>query len=386
MAAEITRLRASIRSDRQLTVSGTVAARARRLGHGGRRATCKVDQALHRAARPEHARSSATTSWCAARPGRSRAPKRTCFRRKRQSLPGSSSHCVREHRPGRRLPRAGHGHRHALARHAGPVAGSRSRRRGWWAPSAPRGGEYRAYGQRLDIERGIVRFTGAVDNPALDILAIRPNMLQRVGVQVTGNALAPYVRLYAEPDMPDAEKLSWLVTGRASAGSGAEAALVQQAALALLASRSGGSKRGMAGIARPGRAVVPRARPRGPGGHPGQALRPQLLRGLRAQPVGRAGHAVHFLRPDAPHHGARRSRRAHRAGPDLHVRVRLTRPVPAARHRGLRAAEAGSSRVSTRGCRATSRNSPCRSSGSTRRVSRPRRRWRRWRPSRPAAR
>jgi translocation and assembly module TamB len=71
-------------------------------------------------------------------------------------------------------------------------------------------------------------------------------MLQRVGVQISGNAMAPYVRLYAEPDMPEAQKLSWLVTGRASAGSGAEAALVQQAALALLASRSGGTKRGVA--------------------------------------------------------------------------------------------------------------------------------------------
>lgn len=110
------------------------------------------------------------------------------------------------------------------------------------------GGEYRAYGQWLDIERGVLRFTGAFDNPSLDILAIRPNMLQRVGVQITGNVLNPYVRLYAEPDLPDAEKLSWLVLGRASASGGAEAALVQQAALALLASRSGqGGGKGIAG-------------------------------------------------------------------------------------------------------------------------------------------
>src|SRR5207302_10386328 len=43
------------------------------------------------------------------------------------------------------------------------------------------GGEYRAYGQRLDIERGVIRFTGNVENPSLDILAIRPNITQRVG-------------------------------------------------------------------------------------------------------------------------------------------------------------------------------------------------------------
>lgn len=95
-------------------------------------------------------------------------------------------------------------------------------------------GSYRAYGQKLDIERGLIRFTGAVDNPALDILAIRPKLTQRVGVQISGTALSPIVALYAEPDLPDAEKLAWLVLGRSASGGGAEAALMQQAALALL--------------------------------------------------------------------------------------------------------------------------------------------------------
>ena len=95
-------------------------------------------------------------------------------------------------------------------------------------------GTYRAYGQRLDIEHGIVRFVGPADNPMLDILAIRPKLSQRVGVQVNGTALSPVVRLYAEPDLPEAEKLAWLVLGRSASGSGGEAALLQQAALALL--------------------------------------------------------------------------------------------------------------------------------------------------------
>ncbi|TFZ05907.1 DUF490 domain-containing protein [Ramlibacter henchirensis] len=102
------------------------------------------------------------------------------------------------------------------------------------------GGEYRAYGQRLDIDRGVLRFTGPVDNPALDILAIRPRLAQRVGVQVTGTAQAPFVRLYAEPDLPEGEKLAWLVLGRPAASGGAETALLQSAALALLQSRTGG--------------------------------------------------------------------------------------------------------------------------------------------------
>ncbi len=108
------------------------------------------------------------------------------------------------------------------------------------------GGQYRAYGQRLDVEQGVLRFTGPIDNPALDILAIRPNLTQRVGVQITGTALLPRVRLYAQPELPDAEKLSWLVVGRPSATGGAEAALLQQAALALLGSKSGGMSGGLA--------------------------------------------------------------------------------------------------------------------------------------------
>ncbi len=100
-------------------------------------------------------------------------------------------------------------------------------------------GRYRAWGQALNVESGLVRFNGPYDNPALDILAIRPNISVRAGVQVTGSAQAPRVRLYADPDLPDAEKLSWVVLGHSAASGGSEAALLQQAALALLGSQGG---------------------------------------------------------------------------------------------------------------------------------------------------
>jgi len=95
-------------------------------------------------------------------------------------------------------------------------------------------GQYRAYGQQLDVETGLARFNGPFDNPALDILAIRPNIAQRAGVQITGSAQAPRVKLYSEPVLSDVETLSWVVLGRASASSGGESILMQQAALALL--------------------------------------------------------------------------------------------------------------------------------------------------------
>ena len=106
-------------------------------------------------------------------------------------------------------------------------------------------GTYRAYGQRLAIESGVLRFTGPFDDPTLDIIAVRPQAGvqgfgssegQRVGVKISGSAQAPRVRLFAEPDMPDSEKLAWLLLGRPATGAGAEAAILQQAAMALLAS------------------------------------------------------------------------------------------------------------------------------------------------------
>lgn len=95
-------------------------------------------------------------------------------------------------------------------------------------------GQYRAYGQALDVESGLARFNGPVDNPQLDIFALRPNITHRAGVRVTGSAQTPRVRLYSDPQLSDAETLSWVVLGRASAASGGEAILMQQAALALL--------------------------------------------------------------------------------------------------------------------------------------------------------
>ena len=96
-------------------------------------------------------------------------------------------------------------------------------------------GTYAAYGQKLQLERGVVAFSGPPDDPRLDILALRPNIDTRVGVVVNGTLQSPRIRLYSEPDMSDTEKLSWLVLGRAPDGLGrSDTALLQRAAVALL--------------------------------------------------------------------------------------------------------------------------------------------------------
>jgi translocation and assembly module TamB len=102
-------------------------------------------------------------------------------------------------------------------------------------------GTYAAYSQKLEIERGLITFLGPVENPRLDIVALRPNLDIRVGVAVGGTALKPRVRLFSEPEMSEADKLSWLVLGRAPEGLGrADTAMLQRAAMALLAGEDGG--------------------------------------------------------------------------------------------------------------------------------------------------
>jgi len=99
------------------------------------------------------------------------------------------------------------------------------------------GGTYDAYGQKLDIERGVISFVGPLDNPRLDVQAMRPDKNEdvRVGVTVSGTAQNPRIKLISEPELSDTDKLSWLLLGRGPDGLGrADTALLQRAALALL--------------------------------------------------------------------------------------------------------------------------------------------------------
>lgn len=96
-------------------------------------------------------------------------------------------------------------------------------------------GRYAAYAQTLDIERGVLRFAGPIDNPALDVLAVRKNPTVKAGVKVSGTVQRPVVKLYSDPALPDTEKLSWLVLGHGLDNAGQqEFVLMQVAAAALL--------------------------------------------------------------------------------------------------------------------------------------------------------
>jgi translocation and assembly module TamB len=92
-------------------------------------------------------------------------------------------------------------------------------------------GTYHAFGQKLEIERGALIFNGAIDDPALDALALRKNLPVEAGVELTGTLKTPLARLTSKPPVPDSEKLSWIVLGHGvSDASSADTALLQAAA------------------------------------------------------------------------------------------------------------------------------------------------------------
>lgn len=100
-------------------------------------------------------------------------------------------------------------------------------------------GVFAGYGQRLRIERGIVTFQGPIDNPALNVLAVRAGLPVEVGVAISGTAQRPYVRLHSDPSMSDTEKLNWLVLGRPpGASDGNDRAMLSAAASALFAGQA----------------------------------------------------------------------------------------------------------------------------------------------------
>jgi translocation and assembly module TamB len=96
-------------------------------------------------------------------------------------------------------------------------------------------GTYIAYGRELVIERGLLRFDGPPGNPSINIRAMRRGTAVEPGVMITGRVLAPRIQLVSEPQVPDTEKLSWLVLGQGLSGTtDKQAGVLQEAAASLL--------------------------------------------------------------------------------------------------------------------------------------------------------
>ncbi|OPA88304.1 hypothetical protein BFW88_17145 [Pseudomonas fluorescens] len=94
-------------------------------------------------------------------------------------------------------------------------------------------GRYRAYGQKLDVRRARLLFAGPLDQPYLDIEAIRKTDDVVAGIRLSGSAEQPTTQIFSEPAMSQEQALSYLVLGRPLSTTGEDNNVLAQAALGL---------------------------------------------------------------------------------------------------------------------------------------------------------
>jgi translocation and assembly module TamB len=108
-------------------------------------------------------------------------------------------------------------------------------------------GKYTAYARKLDIERGRLIFTGGpIDNPGIDLRAIKEFPGVKAGVNVRGTLLQPHMTFFSDPSLPQSQVVSLILAGgslesaqnRSSGSSGAGSAALAQGG-AILAQQLG---------------------------------------------------------------------------------------------------------------------------------------------------
>jgi len=97
-----------------------------------------------------------------------------------------------------------------------------------------RGGRYRSYGQNLKVRRARLLFTGSLQQPFVDIEAVREVGSVVAGLRISGSADQPQTRVFTQPSMSDEQALSYLVLGKPlGSDSGGSNDLLMKAALGL---------------------------------------------------------------------------------------------------------------------------------------------------------
>jgi translocation and assembly module TamB len=101
-------------------------------------------------------------------------------------------------------------------------------------------GKYKTYGINLDIARGRIYYNGTpIDQPTLDIQALRKVEDVRAGVTIAGTPRTMTIKLYSEPNMPESAILSYIVLGQPLAYTKAQSGLITRAGGSLLTTTTG---------------------------------------------------------------------------------------------------------------------------------------------------
>jgi len=79
-------------------------------------------------------------------------------------------------------------------------------------------GRYRSFGQDLYIRKGQIVFSGPIENPYINVEAIRNSEVTEdnviVGVRLIGPVKKPLFTIFSEPEMPQTRMISYLLRGR----------------------------------------------------------------------------------------------------------------------------------------------------------------------------
>ncbi|WP_159567344.1 autotransporter assembly complex protein TamB [Budvicia diplopodorum] len=104
-------------------------------------------------------------------------------------------------------------------------------------------GQFRAYGQDLVIQKGVIQFAGPPDQPLLDLEAIRnPDSTAdgvTAGVRVTGLASEPHVEIFSDPAMSQQAALSYLLRGQGLDSRGGDSDMMTSMLIGLGVAKSG---------------------------------------------------------------------------------------------------------------------------------------------------
>jgi len=95
-------------------------------------------------------------------------------------------------------------------------------------------GKYLAYARKLDIQRGRLIFTGGpIDNPGIDLRAVKEFPDVTAGVNVRGTLLQPRMSFFSDPPLPQSQIVSLILSGGSTQATqtASNAALGQGAAL-----------------------------------------------------------------------------------------------------------------------------------------------------------
>ncbi len=92
-----------------------------------------------------------------------------------------------------------------------------------------RQGSYRAYGQDLEIENGVISFPGGpLSQPGINLRATRSVGDVIAGISVIGSAKKPRITTFSKPPMSESQTLSYIITGASPSTGGAKLSVGRQ--------------------------------------------------------------------------------------------------------------------------------------------------------------